>query len=91
MKDPNGSKQVLLWINTLLTAACTLLAGGAGFIGTQLWIKIDRLNDSEIRYEEKVKNIEDAITNLNKKQDSISREHHAIFLRLDRIEKLPRP
>lgn len=80
----NGEKQWLLWINTILT-------GGAAFILSQIWFKVERVNEAQIRYEERVNSVTEAITNLNKKQDSISREHHAIFLRLDRIEKLPRP
>lgn len=70
----NGSKQWLLWINTILTA-------GAAFIGGRLWDKIDRLNDAEIKSQIELKALAD-------KQTQISREHHAIFQRLDKIEKL---
>ena len=78
-----GSKQWLLWVNTALTAA-------AAFIGGRLWDKLDRLNDAEIRYEERVKEIDREIQSLNEKQDHISIEHHAIFERLDRLDKLPK-
>ena len=85
MSRGNGAaKSWLLWVNTALTA-------GAAFIGTRLWDKLDRLNDQEIRYEEKVKLIDESIQNLIKKNDAISREHHAIFLRLDKLDKVPKP
>lgn len=81
MKGNGAAKSWLLWLNTILTA-------GATFIGGRLWDKIDRLNDAEIRYEERVKAIDETLSTLSKKQDSISREHHAIFQRLDKLDKI---
>lgn len=67
------SKQWLLWVNTILT-------GVAAFIGQRLWDKIDHLNNDQIRYEERV-------DNMLKTQEHISKEHHEIFQRLDRLDK----
>lgn len=75
VKGNGAAKSWLLWVNTILTA-------GAAFIGGRLWDKIDHLNNQQIRYEEKV----DA---MYKQQQAISREHHAIFQRLDKIDKKP--
>lgn len=76
MKTPgNGSKQWLLWVNTILTA-------GAAFIGGRLWDKIDRLNDAEIRSQMELKV-------LSNRQAEISREHQAIFHRLDKLDRKP--
>lgn len=69
----NGSKQWLLWINTILTA-------GAAFIGGRLWDKIDKVNDAQIRNETEIKE-------LSRRSVEISREHHDLFRRLDQLTK----
>ena len=78
----NGAaKSWLLWVNTILTLM-------AAFIGGRLWDKIDRINDTQINNDREFR---DKIELLIEKQNSISREHHVIFQRLDKIEKPPKP
>ena len=82
MSRGNGAaKSWLLWVNTILTMA-------AAFIGGRLWDKIDRINDIQIKSDTELR---DKIEALIERQNSISREHHVIFQRLDKIEKLPKP
>lgn len=82
MSKGNGAaKSWLLWVNTILTLM-------AAFIGGRLWDKIDRINDTQINNDREFR---DKIELLIEKQNSISREHHVIFQRLDKFEKQTKP
>lgn len=82
MSRGNGAaKSWLLWVNTVLTLM-------AAFIGGRLWDKIDRINDIQIKNDTELR---DKIEALIERQNSISREHHVIFQRLDKFEKQIKP